>query len=353
MALNSGVLEVISLNRIVKVSVITLLIVVALLAVGITMTIGWRPFVGPRSRPLTNRVFERTPERLARGEYLAENVTPCMECHSPHDWTQHDAPILPGMKGAGGDMSILKGLPGRMVASNLTPDPETGTGNWSDDALARAIREGIGHDGRALFPLMLYEGFRNLPDEDLASIVVYLRSLPAVRNPLPQTEIIFPVKYLIRSVPQPITAPVPAPDLSSPVKRGAFLVTVAGCGACHTPQEKGQPIAGMELGGGAIFEGPWGRVASMNLTPDASGIPYYDEALFVQAIRTGFVKARPLNQIMPWHVYRNMTDEDLKAIFAYLKTLAPVKHLVDNTESPTYCEVCRATHGGGAHNHKN
>ncbi len=317
------------------------------------MTIGWRPFVGPRSRPLTNRVFERTPERLARGKYLAESVIPCVDCHSPHDWTQRDASIPPGMKFAGGDMSVLKGLPGRVVAPNLTPDPETGAGNWSDDALARAIREGIGHDGRTLFPMMPYEGFRHLPDEDLASIVVYLRSLPAVRNPLPKTEIIFPVKYLIRSAPQPITAPVPVPDLSSPVKRGAFLVTVAVCGDCHTPQEKGQALAGMELGGGAVFEGPWGRVASMNLTPDASGIPYYNESLFVEAIRTGYVKARPLNQIMPWFVYRNMTDEDLKAIFAYLKTLAPVKHGVDNTEPPTYCPVCRATHGGGAQNHKN
>ncbi len=341
------------MNRFVKVSVITLLVVAALLAVGITITIGWRPFVGPRSRPLTNRVFERTPERLARGKYLAESVIPCMDCHSPHDWTQHDAPILPGMKGAGNDMSVLKGLPGRVVAPNLTPDPETGAGNWSDDALARAIREGIGHDGRTLFPMMPYEGFRHLPDEDLASIVVYLRSLPAVRNPLPKTEIIFPVKYLIRSAPQPITAPVAVPDLSSPVKRGAFLVTVSGCGDCHTPQEKGQALAGMKLGGGFVLEGPWGRVASMNLTPDASGIPYYNESLFVEAIRTGYVKARPLNQIMPWFVYRNMTDEDLKAIFAYLKTLAPVKHGVDNTEPPTYCPVCRATHGGGAQNHKN
>ena len=89
------------------------------------------------------------------------------------------------------------------------------------------------------------------------------------------------------------------------------------------------------------------------MTPDASGIPYYDEALFVQTIRTGYVKARVLNQIMPWSSYKNMTDDDLKAIFAYLKTLSPVKHIVDNTESPTYCPVCKTTHGGGAQNHKN
>jgi mono/diheme cytochrome c family protein len=337
-----------------KVFLVVLLCLVLVLAVGITSTIGWRPFIGPRSRPLTNRVFESTPERLARGKYLVEGVIPCMECHSPHDWTKHDAPILPGMEGAGQDFSILKGLPGHVVAPNLTPDPQTGAGNWSDDALARAIREGIGHDGRTLFPVMPYENFRKLPDEDLASIIVYLRSLPAVRNSLPNTEIIFPVKYLIRSAPKPILSPVPPPDLSSPVKRGAYLAGIAGCADCHTPQDAhGQPIAGMEFGGGQIFDGPWGRVASANLTPDPSGIPYYDEALFVKTIRTGYVEARPLNPIMPWHIYRNMTDEDLKAIFAYLKTLKPVKHVVDNTEPPTFCPICKGTHGGGNQNQKN
>jgi mono/diheme cytochrome c family protein len=336
--------------RFLKVSLVLLICLAALLAVGITMTVGWRPFLGPRTRPLTGRVFERTPQRWARGKYLAEAVSGCMGCHSPHDWTQHDAPITPGMEGAGGDFTSMKGLPGRVVAPNLTPDPETGSGGWSDDMFARAIREGIGHDGRTLFPMMPYTHFKQMPDEDLASIVVFLRSLPAVRNPLPKTEIIFPVKYLIRSVPEPITAPVASPDLSTPEKRGTYLVGVAACAECHTPADKGQPLPGMDFGGGQIFDGPWGKVASANLTPDASGIPYYDETLFVQTIRTGMVRARTLNQIMPWIEYRNMTDEDLKAVFAYLKTLKPVKHLVDNTEPPTLCKVDKTMHGGGDKN---
>jgi len=341
------------MKRFLKATFVVLLCFVALLAVAITFTVGWRPFIGPRTRPLTNRAFERTPERWSRGKYLVENVNACMDCHAPREWTKHDAPVLAGMEGAGGDLSFLKGLPGTLIAPNLTPDPETGAGTWSDDTLARAIREGIGHDGRALFPLMPYPHYRHLPDEDVASIVVYLRSLPAVRNPLPKTEIIFPVKYLIRSVPEPITAPVPVPDVSDQVKRGAFLVDIAGCVDCHTPVDRGQPLPNMDFSGGQIFEGPWGRVATANLTPDPSGIPYYDETLFLQAIRTGYVKARPLNQIMPWHIYRGMTDEDLKAIFAYLKTLKPVKHVVDNAEPPTLCQLCRATHGGGEKNHKN
>jgi hypothetical protein len=257
------------------------------------------------------------------------------------------------MEGAGQDMAGLKGLPGHVVAPNLTPDTETGTGTWSDDALARAIREGIGHDGRTLFPMMPYQMYRHLPDEDLASVIVFLRSLPPVRNPLPKTEIIFPVKYLIRSAPEPVTNPVPAPDISDSVKRGNFLVTIAGCRDCHTPMDHGEPVASMELSGGQIFEGPWGRVASPNLTPDPSGIPYYDETLFLQAIRTGYVKARLLNQIMPWRHYGGMTDDDLKSMFAYLKTVKPIHHVVDNAEPPTLCVVCNAMHGGGDRNQKN
>ena len=91
-------------------------------------------------------------------------------------------------------------------------------------------------------------------------------------------------------------------------------------------------------------------MASANLTPDPSGIPYYDEALFTSAIRTGYVKARKLNQIMPWHTYRGMSDEDLAGMFAYMKTFRPVRHHVDNSEPPTPCKVCRQTHGGGNRN---
>lgn len=341
------------MNRFLKILLAVVLCLAVVAAAGITLTIGWRPFIGPRVRPLTSRVFEKTPERLARGKYIVEHEAACADCHSPHDWTRHDSPIPEGMEGAGEDFSIMKGLPGHVVAPNLTPDAETGSGSWSDDALARAIREGIGHDGHTLFPMMPYENYRQMPDEDLASVIVFLRSLPPVHNPLPQTEIIFPVKYLIRGVPKPVTDPVPAPDVSDPVKRGAFLVTMAGCKDCHTPADKGQPLPNMELAGGQIFEGPWGRVATPNLTQDPSGIPYYDEALFLQAIRTGYVRARPLNQIMPWSQYGGMTDEDLKAIFAYLKSVKPIHHVVDNDEPPTLCVVCNTTHGGGAKNQKN
>jgi mono/diheme cytochrome c family protein len=259
---------------------------VVVLAIAITLTIGWSPFLGPKTRALTNRTFERTPQRLERGRYIATGLSGCVYCHTPHDWTAPGMPMLAGMSG-GGDVLPYADLPGRIVAPNLTPDPETGAGHWTDDQLARAIREGVGHDGRALFPIMPYKHYRNMSEEDLASVVVYLRSLPPIHNPLPVTEIIFPVKYLIRTAPDPVTAPVADVGASDQLRYGTHLADQAGCVDCHTPQVRGQNVPGMDFAGGFAFTGPWGTVASANITPDPSGIPYYDEALFLIVLRTG------------------------------------------------------------------
>jgi mono/diheme cytochrome c family protein len=337
------------MNKWGKILLVTLMGLVVLVAAGISLTIGWRPFIGPKMRPLTSVKFEATPQRLQRGRYLAVGLAGCSECHSQHDWNTHGAPVIPGTEGSGQWLN-MPDLPGRVVAPNLTPDPETGAGTWTDDQLARAIREGIGHDGRALFPMMPYGPFHKMSDEDLASIIVYLRSLPPVRSQPQKTEIIFPVKYLIRAVPEPLTTPVGRPDPADRAKYGEYLVNLAGCVACHTPQDRGQPVAGFEYGGGWLMRGPWGEVTTANITPDSSGISFYDEALFLQVIRTGYVKARKLNSIMPFGAYKNLTDDDLKAIFAYLRTVKPVKHRVDNTAAPTYCKLCRLRHGGGDQN---
>ena len=329
---------------------VTLMVVFAcLLGIGITVADGWVLLLGPRARALTSRTFEPSPARLERGKYLVESVMGCMDCHAQRDWSKADAPLISETKGRGG-LLPFENLPGRIIAPNITPDVETGAGSWTDDMFARAIREGIGHDGRALFPIMPYENFRSLPDEDLASVIVYLRSLKPVRNELPKSEIAFPVNLLIRSAPRPISEPVPVPDLSSDVARGEFLVKMASCAHCHTPHQKGAPIPGLDFGGGFSLTGPFGNVAAANITPDPSGIPYYDEKMFIQTLRTGHVGARKLNPVMPWQFFKGMSDSDLKSIFAYLRTLEPVRHRVDNTEPPTPCRRCGGTHGGGEWN---
>jgi hypothetical protein len=106
----------------------------------------------------------------------------------------------------------------------------------------------------------------------------------------------------------------------------------------------------MAFAGGFLLQVPGAAAAAANLTPDASGISYYDEALFLQTIHTGTVRARKLSPLMPFAVYGNMSDDDLKAIFAYLRTLKPVKHRVDNSLPPTYCKLCRQKHGAGDQN---
>src|SRR5258708_5627067 len=131
-----------------------LLIVILFAATGISFTIGWRPFIGPRARAVdASRKFQSSPERLARGKYLAENVNGCVFCHTPRDWSALGSGVVQPNLGSGEPIPILE-LPGHVVAPNITPDPETGAGMWSDDQLARAIREGVGHDGRALLPFM-------------------------------------------------------------------------------------------------------------------------------------------------------------------------------------------------------
>ena len=156
---------------------------------------------GAKKRPLTTRKFEPTSERLRRGDYLVHAVMHCMGCHSKWDG-KANPPVLASQEGSGQVLFEQGGF--RLVAPNITSDPETGLGNWSDDAIARAVREGIAADGTALFPLMPYEHFRDLSDEDLASIVVFLRSVPAAHSNLPPNKIPFLFARLIQAVPKPV-----------------------------------------------------------------------------------------------------------------------------------------------------
>ena len=294
--------------------------------------------------------IERTASRLARGNYLVNSVAQCFGCHT-EDTPDGDRAGLPraGLEGSG-NVFKLDALHLSVSVPNITPDSETGLAAVSDQDLFRAITQGIGHDGHTLFPMMPYKYFHEMADEDLASIIVYIRSLPAKRNQLPKSEI----PPMLANTYKPLDPRPPnfTADLSTPSKRGAYLANAAHCIGCHTAFDMTtlQPKAGMEFGGGAVFDTPKGPVASANLTPDPSGISYYDERMFLEVIRTGANGARKLSTQMPWKIFRHMTDTDLRDIFAFLRMVKPVHHRTDNTEVFTPCKKCGNRHGLGADN---
>src|ERR1051325_5087644 len=217
-----------------------------------------------KARPRANRSCVRTPERVARGRYLVNGIGECFACHGPSDPESPGWPPVTGKEGSGAE-HFSSESPG-LVAANLAPDRETGIGNWTDDMLARAIREGVGHDGRLLHPtVMPYEFYRAMSDEDLASIIVYLRSLRAIRNPLPAPRI---SAHIVAPYAIPIYAPIPMPEISPPVKRGAYLVQIGACQWCHTLRDENRrSLPGLEFAGGdLITPNPFPQVTSANLT---------------------------------------------------------------------------------------
>ena len=295
---------------------------------------------------------ERSPAALiARGKYIVEGPAHCFVCHGDVDWSSNGT-VRPGTKGAGRVLDAEETLlrpPYRAVAPNITPDRETGAGTWTDEQFKRALRQGIGHDGRTLFPAMPYANFHYLADGDIEAIIAYLRSLPPIRHALPRTNLPAELTATLKALPpQP---PGYKPDLSTAVSRGAYVAHFGNCSACHTPQdEHNQPIPALYLAGGRNFVRPFGKVTSANITPDPSGISYYSRDDFIRVIRTGHVGARPLKPLMPWVWIRNLTDSDLSDLYAYLRSVPPVRHRVDNTEEPTYCKVCKGKHGYGDKN---
>jgi|SRR5579862_1506290 len=333
-----------------KTVLLSLVGLIVLLVLGGITAIGWQVVLGPKMRPVTDRKFEATPDRLARGQYLVNGPAACFHCHSAPDLNDPLGDAIPATKGAGWQLPIPE--LNNPSSANITSDPTTGIGLWSDDEIARAIQEGVDRNGRALFPIMPYPNYRNLTDEDLASIVVYVRTIPPVVHAVTPPVLPFPLNILVKTMPKPLAAHgAPAPR-TTPEDRGQYLVrTVAGCGDCHTPTDaRGTPLPGLEFGGGGLFHDPGANmkpVFSANITQDPSGIQHYDEALFIQTLRTGQLAGRKLTYVMPFAYFRNMTDDDLKDIFAYIKSLPPVKHRVSNTDPPTKCPVCNQEHGLG------
>lgn len=280
-----------------------------------------------------------TPERISRGKYIFENLADCDGCHSQRDFTKVGGPVVQSGRGRGNELSaIVKGLPGTVVAPNITPDPETGIGKWTDGEKIRAIRDGVDNTGRALFPMMPYPSFRKMSDDDVQSVVAYMNTLAPLRNSLPVTKLDFPVGLFIKFVPEP-AGNVPPPERTDRVKYGEYLVTMGGCGDCHTPLEKGQPVAAKAFAGGRVFDTSMGTVFSANITPDLeTGIGKWSEDFF----RKKFYDYReyaasgppPLPgpqafTLMPWLSLSQLPPDELDAMYAWLRTVKPVRNYVD------------------------
>ena len=289
----------------------------------------------PDAGPAPNLTIAPTAARLERGRYLVNNVSVCLNCHSTRDWTKFSGPTIPGTDGKGGErLGEEFGLPGTLFASNITP---SGIGKISDGGLMLAITSGIGKDHRALFPIMPYPNFTRMSDEDLYSIIAYIRTLKPVENSVPERTLNFPLNLIVRMIPKP-HSPRNVPVRSDTVGYGEYLVTAASCSACHTRMKKGEPIPGMAFAGGNEFVLPQGTVRSANITPDdETGIGGWTKDLFVLKFKqfatpdstTTSPESMGYNSVMPWTDYAGMTEDDLGAIFAYLRTLTPVHNLVE------------------------
>jgi hypothetical protein len=279
--------------------------------------------------------IDYTPERVERGKYLANNVMICMDCHSQRDYSKFGAPMKPGTFGAGGELfGVEMGFPGNFYSANLTPYHLK---DWTDGELFRAITTGVSRDGRALFPIMPYQNFGQADKEDIYSVIAYIRTLEPVKYDVPASEAVFPMNFIINTIPAEPTFTT-KPDKTDQLAYGKYLFTSASCGDCHTKREQGEPLPGMFLAGGMEFPFPDNTILrSANITQDKeTGIGAWKEEDFMNKFRAfrdstfvpTEVKEGEFRTLMPWLFYSRMEDDDLRAIYAYLKTVPPVNHKV-------------------------
>jgi len=149
-------------------------------------------------------------------------------------------------------------------------------------------------------------------------------------------------------VPEPLLAPVPLVTSHDVVQKGRHLALLADCAGCHTSWYTPKN-PGLFGGGNRVTRGERASFSS-NLTSDPSGLAHYDENIFREVMRTGQAKGRDLSPIMPWTVFKNLSDDDLNALFAYLRAVTPAKHVIDNIDAPSACAICGGVHPLGKYN---
>jgi len=269
-----------------------------------------------------------------RGDYLVNNVAVCLACHGERDHTKFAMPVKPGTEGGGAPHPFGQGMgvPGEITPPNITPFKLK---DWSDDDIIKAMVQGINKKGDTLFPLMPYHNYSRMAKDDIHAIVAYLRTL----KPIEKADV--PRKLLI---PAAMFGPLPQntldknirPDPSDEVKYGEYLVTAASCSDCHTPMTQQGPDFSKAFSGGFKFVAGFVNVTTSNITPDsATGIGAWTENEFVARFKTNLAMTEKgddpgkFNTEMPWSMYAKMKEEDLRAIYAYLRTVPPIKNKVE------------------------
>ncbi|HVE32804.1 MAG TPA: hypothetical protein VNC18_04555 [Gemmatimonadaceae bacterium] len=289
-------------------------------------------YVGTRQHltfdaPYPDVVASKDSAIVERGHYIVRTVAPCASCHG--DPAQRVA------NAQGAEVPLVGGFefaipPGKFYTRNLTPDSATGLGAVSDKAIARALRYGVGHDGRALLPFMEMQG---LADDDLLAVVSYLRTQPAVNHPVPNHEFNALGKVIRATVMSKPVGPASTPLAHSPrgasVETGRYLVeSVALCWACHTERNQMTgALTGPRFGGTTGFtetDDPTHSWSPPNITsdPETGRLGKMTEDQFVARFRQGRVLP---GSPMPWQAFSKMNEEDLRAIYQYLKSVPAVK----------------------------
>ncbi|MBX9840565.1 MAG: cytochrome c [Xanthobacteraceae bacterium] len=253
---------------------------------------------------------------VVRGDYLANTIMTCANCHSPKG-----PPAAVAGKDYSGGLRFNE-PPFDVTASNITPDKETGIGNWSDAQIKAAILTGKRPNGVPLAAVMPSSFYPILTDGDANALVAYLKSLPPVKNKVPDP--VYKIALPHHVFPGAEKAYTQA-DLNDKVRKGFYLATIGHCMECHTPfMERGGLDVANSLGkGGREFPGPWGVSKSRNITSSkTAGLGNWTDAEIKTAIIQG--KSRdgsPLKGPMGYQYYAKMTDADLDAVIAYLRTV--------------------------------
>ena len=263
---------------------------------------------------------------VARGAYLVNGPVACGSCHTP---------LGPDFKPIA-DKTLAGGfhfdeMAFNTYSANITPDKETGIGNWTDEEIIHAIREGAEKDGRIIFPPMPVPTYNNMSDDDVKAIVAYLRTVKPVKNEIPAA------KYNIPQQTMPPANGLPAPPMTDKVAYGGYIVNALGhCFECHTTAgPHGAPDFAGHLGAGGfeIKLGPGMSVMTANITSDKeTGIGSWTDEEIARAITKGIGKdGHPLAPPMAYPYYNNMTPEDVSAVVAYLRTVPPISNKVERT----------------------